>query len=165
MQSSTSSVQQSIRRTWRTFSERPPRKLWPFNENRRPTRGRRNVWFCKVRRKRNMFLRTPPSSRRAAQVNNSHRWMFSKWRCSVTETVWCGNGWYSSRLSSCESQAHLPSNENDATGKTILQVAAQRFSWCAAWDALGWYVFFFVYSFKYYFLIPLFSNNKSTHCL
>lgn len=79
MQSSTSSVQQSIRRTWRTFSERPPRKLWPFNENRRPTRGRRNVWFCKLRRKRNMVwgLHPPPGEQ--------HRWTTHTDECSVSE--------------------------------------------------------------------------------
>lgn len=49
MQSSTSSVRPSIRRTWKTFSERPPKELWPSIANTGTTRGRRNVWFCEVK--------------------------------------------------------------------------------------------------------------------
>lgn len=45
-QSSTSSARRSIRRTWKTFSERQRRGLWPSTENRGITRGRRNVSFC-----------------------------------------------------------------------------------------------------------------------
>ena len=52
MQSSTSSVRQSTRRMWKTFSERPPKEPWPSIKNRSTIRGRRNVLSCDVKRTR-----------------------------------------------------------------------------------------------------------------
>lgn len=62
MQSSTSSVRRSTRRTWRTSSERPPKELWPSIESKGTIRGRRNVSFCEVKRTKGSG--TPPSCTR-----------------------------------------------------------------------------------------------------
>lgn len=59
MRSSTSNAQRSIRRTWKTFSGRQRRELWPSIENRGIIRGRRNVSFCECI-KRTAATRTLP---------------------------------------------------------------------------------------------------------
>lgn len=45
MQSSTSNVPLSTRIMWKTFSERPPRRLWRSDGNKGTIRGRGNVYF------------------------------------------------------------------------------------------------------------------------
>lgn len=45
-QTSISSVLLNIRRTWRTFSKKPPKRLWPSCANKETIRGRRNASFC-----------------------------------------------------------------------------------------------------------------------
>ena len=141
MQSSTSSVRPSIRRTWKTFSERPPKELWPSIANTGTTRGRRNVWFCEVKS-------TGRGVRTLLYSDHFSFFVLFFFKKTTTLTHWewldvqrpkmladrsdAGAAWFgdAGRGDAVPKSLHLIESSskvrraNDITGKTILQAAA-----------------------------------------
>lgn len=105
-QSSTSSARRSIRRTWKTFSERQRRGLWPSTENRGITRGRRNVSFCE-----SFFFFFFKKDKKPQEPSSSVRQIV----LSVLQRLKVGG---LHMILQCYKEM-----SDDTTGKTILQVA------------------------------------------
>lgn len=111
-QSSTSSARRSIRRTWKTFSERQRRGLWPSTENRGITRGRRNVSFCESffflkkgqKATRTLFFSETDCAQCLAEIES--------WGPAHVPSVLQGNDWWHNRkdnFASCNVELETPS--------------------------------------------------------
>lgn len=110
-QSSTSSARRSIRRTWKTFSERQRRGLWPSTENRGITRGRRNVSFCESfffkkgqKATRTLFFSETDCAQCLAEIGS--------WGLAHDPSVLQGNEWWHNRkdnFASCNVELETPS--------------------------------------------------------